>query len=95
MNRNSLPRKNLFDIVLENSKTQAKVKETSSDEKTPSNPNFLAAIGFLSAPFFYALVLYLALSTVSKKFSIQDFTYWETLKLYLGIWVISALFKRK
>ena len=95
MNRNSLPRKNLFDIVLENSKTQAKIKEPSTDESAPAKPNFLAAIGFLSAPFFYAFVLYLALSTISKKFSIQDFTYWETLKLYLGVWVLSALFKRK
>jgi hypothetical protein len=93
MKNNEIPKRSFFDIVLENThKTKDK-----KDEKIPDpKPNPLFLLGLLASPLFFSIFIYLGLDVLSHKIvNFPSFSYFDSVKMYIGSWVIINLFKRK
>lgn len=93
MKNNDVPKKSFFDIVLENSHRTPKAEENKVQTPKP-NPTFL--LGLVAGLFFFSFFLYLGLDVLTHKVStFPSFTYFDTIKMYIGFWVLINLIKRK
>jgi hypothetical protein len=99
MNRNELKKKSFFDLVVDNAKNKTQEAATTPTDSTPKEkpkaPNIFTILGFISAPFIFALLLKIGLNTILNKFHLLPFTYWETLNVFIGLWAIGRILKLK
>jgi hypothetical protein len=95
MNNNELPKKTFFDIIVENSRVKTTEPAETTTKKQEKSNDGLAVLGFLIAPFVYAAAFYLLASVLAEKFSTPHFSYWDSMKVYIGFFAISTLFNFK
>ena len=88
----------LFDMIVKDSalksaQNQQPMPSNPTEETKKNNKNFIYILAFLLKIFMFPFFICIAINVISSKFNIPTFSYFDIIKIYLGVLCIKNILK--